>query len=203
MAIANFDTREIILKIVYFGSLGSGKSTNLRSLFRSISPEIKSGLFELDSGNKTGFYFVPVSIGYVSDFHIKVHAYSFGGIDAANCASAIATFGMDGAVFVFDSRVDSLVKSLECFENLKSLIMRSEDNLASYPLVVQFNHLDHASAIPSKILQDECLPAGVLSVDAVATRSEGVAATFERVVALALKRLEFRPESENLMQGQL
>ena len=78
MAVANFETREINCKVLYFGCAGAGKTENLRSIYRKTSPEVLAGLFDMGPVESSQtFEFLPISLGYVREYHLKLHLYFF------------------------------------------------------------------------------------------------------------------------------
>src|SRR5689334_9361348 len=110
MAFTNFDTKEINCKIIYFGSRGAGKTENMRSILANTSMEVKSGLLELDEGSgPTRFFdFLPISLGHVKDFHLKLHLFTLPANPLYESVSSVILKGVDGFVYIADSRVEAM-----------------------------------------------------------------------------------------------
>ena len=118
MAFTNLDTKEINCKIVYFGPSAAGKTENLRSIYANSAEEMKSGLMELDDGKgSTKFFdFLPISLGYVKDYHIKLHLFSLPLSNLFETVTSVLLKGLDGIIFIADSRFSRLGANIEELE---------------------------------------------------------------------------------------
>ena len=144
MAFTNFDSKEINCKIVYFGAQGSGKTENLRSIYSSTSQDIQSGLLEFaqDELDRKFFDFLPVSLGHVNDFHVKLHLYTLPHNPLYETVSSVILKGIDGYVFVVDSRFDAMGENIEALLSAKKLLSQDGSNPNDLPLVIQYNKRD-------------------------------------------------------------
>ena len=84
MAIINQATKELQVKIVYYGPAKSGKTTNLESIYGNIqtsNPESKSKIVSLaTSSDRTLFFdFLPIDLGQVNGFLTRFHLYTVPG----------------------------------------------------------------------------------------------------------------------------
>ena len=57
MVAINPDTRELQLKVVYYGPALSGKTTNLQALFQRIDPKVRGRLMTLDTSDDRTLFF--------------------------------------------------------------------------------------------------------------------------------------------------
>lgn len=192
MAITNFDTRELTLKILFVGPRGAGKSSNLKAIYRASAPEVQAGLFDLEEGGgESPFEFLPLSLGYVRDYHLKVHLFSFDEQHFMPWVTGTIFKGLDGLVFVFDSRVQALDENVACLDRLGQLMQEEGLDLAAIPKVYQYNKMDQEDLVPLKILKEELNPAGVTDCVSVASTGEGSMETLTLVVQQVLKQLTF------------
>jgi signal recognition particle receptor subunit beta len=191
MAFTNFDTKEINCKIIYFGSRGAGKTENLRSLFKSTSAEVKSGLLELDdaSGPTRFFDFMPISIGHVKDFHLKLHLFTLPANPLYESVASVILKGVDGFVYVADSRVESMADNVEGLQTARRLLGEEGYNVPDLPRVIQYNKRDLQDLVPVEVMRQELNPGGGPDQQAVATQSVGTLETLQAMAQLVLKRI--------------
>ncbi len=191
MAFTNFDTKEINCKVIYFGPHGSGKTENLRSVYSNTSAEVRSGLLELeDSEGATQFFdFLPISMGYVKDFHLKLHLFTLPTNSLYESVSSVILKGIDGFVFVADSRVESMVNNVESLTNAKRFLTEEGYNVAEMPKVFQYNKRDLSDLLPVDVLRAELNPGGVADHEAVATDSIGTMETLQTLAKSVINKI--------------
>jgi signal recognition particle receptor subunit beta len=191
MAFTNFKNHEINCKVIYFGGAASGKTANLRSIYAKTSPELQSPDLELarEPGPTAYFDFLPVSLGKVREFHLKLHLYSFPIRQNSRLITDFLIQGVDGIVFVTDSRHEALASNLDAFTEMKSVIEERGVNFGELPRVVQYNKRDVSSALPMDFLQNEFNPAGSPEHEAIAIQSIGTMETLQSLSRLILDRL--------------
>ncbi len=192
MAFTNFDTKEINCKILFFGARGSGKTENLRSIFKNTSAEVKSGLLELDDAGQgpTKFFdFLPVSLGPVKDFHLKLHLFTLPANPLYESVTSVIMKGIDGFVFVADSRVESMADNVEGLIAARRLLTEEGYNVADMPRVIQYNKRDLNDLVPVEVLRQELNPGNVPDHKAVATQGIGTMETLQSMAKLVLKKI--------------
>lgn len=190
MSFTNYETKEINCKIVYFGPKGAGKSTNLRSIYSETSPEVKGGMFQLEpDGADPVFEFLPVSLGYVQDYHLKLHLYSFPSVNLYETLHSTLLKGLDGYVFVCDSQIESMGENIQSFLELKKILMEMGYNIGEVPRVIQYNKRDLDNSIPLSILREEFNQSNLPDCQAVATRAEGTIDTLKLISKQVLQKL--------------
>jgi len=81
MSFINEQAKEINCKIVYFGPPLCGKSTSLRAICKQTQPDKPVELISVaGSDDRTLFFdFVPLVLGKVKDFTIRLHLYTVPG----------------------------------------------------------------------------------------------------------------------------
>lgn len=191
MAFTNFDTREINCKVLFFGPRGAGKTENLRSIYKNTSAEVRSGLLELeDEQGPTRFFdFLPISLGHVKDFHLKLHLYTLPTNSLYDSVGTVILKGVDGFVFVADSRVEAMADNAEALATARRLLTNEGYNVADMPRVFQFNKRDLPDVLPIEILRQELNPGAVPDHKAVATQGVGTMETLQSMASLILKKL--------------
>lgn len=190
MAFTNFDTKEINCKIVYMGAKGSGKTANLRSVLGLLSQEIKQGLFEIeDIGITPYFEFLPISLGMVKDYHIKMHLYTLPPFTLYDSVPSTILKGIDGWVYVCDSSVSALQDNIQGLQKAKRLLQDEGHNLGDLPCVIQYNKSDVSPRVPTVILRRELNTFNVPDVEAVAHQSIGTLETIHAMADLILEQL--------------
>src|SRR5438874_13397120 len=188
MAIINRATRELQLKIVYYGPAKSGKTTNLEQIHTNVQvPDTasKGKLTSLaTSSDRTLFFdFFPLEAVAIKGFKTKFALFTVPGQVIYNATRQIVLRGVDGIVFVADSNYDKMEENLETFkhleENLKSLNLKLQD----IPYVMQYNKRDLPEVAPVEYLdyvlnnRDVQVP----SFEASASKCEGVFETLNMI----------------------
>lgn len=191
MAFTNFDTKEINCKVLFLGPRGAGKTENLRSIYKNTSAEVRSGLLELEdaSGPTKFFDFLPISLGPVKDFHIKLHLYTLPTNSLYDSVRTVILKGVDGFVFVADSRVEAMADNVEAMISARRLLTEEGYNVSDMPRVVQYNKRDLPDVLPLDILRQELNPGGVPDQKSVATQSVGTMETLQAMAKLILRKL--------------
>lgn len=191
MAFTNFDTKEINCKIIYFGPEGSGKTENLRSLYRQMTPDGSGGILEFEeaAGPTRFFDFLPVSLGHIRDFHVKIHLFTLPANPMYDSVRQLILKGVDGFVFVADSRVESMTQNISSFHDCRKLLLAEGYQMGDLAKVIQYNKSDLPHLIPAKVLRRELNAAGVADQDAIATQMVGTLETLNAIGKQVLKKL--------------
>jgi hypothetical protein len=191
MAFTNFDTKEINCKVVYFGPRGSGKTSNLRSIYQNTSAEVRSGLLELEGGEgHTQFFdFLPISIGHVKDFHLKLHLFTLPTNAIYESVSSVILKGIDGYVFVADSRVEAMADNIDALAETRRMLSSEGHNMTEMPRMFQYNKRDLGDITPIEVMRQELNPSGVPDQDSVAVKSIGTMETLQSLAKLVIRKI--------------
>ena len=78
MSFINYSSREIILKIVYYGPGLSGKTTNIKFIYAATNPDARGKLISLETkAERTLFFdFLPLSLPAIRGFKTRLHLYT-------------------------------------------------------------------------------------------------------------------------------
>jgi signal recognition particle receptor subunit beta len=182
--VINFEKREVYLKIVYYGPGMSGKTTNLKHIHSRIAPELKGDLVSLETQeDRTIFFdFLQVSVGKIKGLTPKFNLYTVPGQEYYAYSRKVILTGVDGAVFVADSRFNRLQANVDTLDDLHMNLYRKKRSLEEFPWVIQYNKRDLANIAPMPYLQLKLNTWHVPSFEAVATSGEGVFETLKTVI---------------------
>lgn len=191
MAFTNFETKEINCKIIYFGPRGAGKTENLRSIYKNSSADVRNGLIELDEGQgATRFFdFLPLSMGQIRDFHLKLHLFTLPANPLYESVQSVILKGVDGFVFVADSRVEAMADNVDGMSAARRILAAQGYNVSDMPRVIQYNKRDLGDVLPLELLRQELNPGQLPDQKAVASQSIGTMETLQAMAKLVLKKI--------------
>jgi small GTP-binding protein len=192
MAFVNYNNKEITAKIVYYGPALSGKTTCLRYIFNNDSVENKGKLITLDTdGDRTLFFdFLPMEIGKLGNYSIKIQLYTVPGQVAYDTTRKLVLQGADGVVFVADSQVIMREQNNESFTNLKKNLKLNNLQFDKMPLIFQFNKRDLKEILPLSALNKDLNPDNKSFFPTVATNGENVLEGLHAVIKLVIMHLK-------------
>jgi len=192
MAFINERDKEINCKIVYYGPPRCGKSTSIRQIYNSVKKETKGELISITSDDDKTLYFdfVPITLGKVKDYTIRLHLYTVPGEVAYEANRKIISKGVDGVVFVADSELENIEKNLASIAELKDILAREGQDLIKVPLVIQYNKRDLPNAAPLKELKNLINKFGAPDFETVATEGKNVFDAFKTIATKVLKDLK-------------
>src|SRR4026209_544024 len=156
MAIINQATKELQVKIVYYGPAMGGKTTNLVQVHDHFqtSQGNKGKLVSLaTSSDRTLFFdFLPIEAMAIKGFKTKFQLYTVPGQVIYNATRQIVLRGVDGIVFVADSQYDKMGENIETFQHMMDNLKSLNLNLEDIPYVMQYNKRDTEDAAPVEYL---------------------------------------------------
>src|SRR4051812_33257829 len=117
MAIINQATKELQVKIVFYGPAKSGKTTNLEQVHANVqvpNPDAKGKMTSLaTSSDRTLFFdFFPLEAVAIKGFKTKFALFTVPGQVIYNATRQIVLRGVDGIVFVADSQYDKMEENI-------------------------------------------------------------------------------------------
>ncbi|MCX6578875.1 MAG: GTPase domain-containing protein [Candidatus Aminicenantes bacterium] len=160
MAFVNYNNKEITVKIVYYGPALSGKTTCLQYTYNSKEYKKKGKLITLDTdGDRTLFFdFLPIEIGKLGDYAIKMQLYTVPGQVAYDTTRKLVLQGSDGVVFVADSQVVMREQNISSLKNLRENLKANKISFAEIPLILQYNKRDLREILPVEVLNRDLNP---------------------------------------------
>ena len=190
MALFNYATKEITLKIVYYGPGLSGKTTNIQNLHSVLNSENKGKLLSLSTeSDRTLFFdFLPVELGKIKEFSIRFQLYTVPGQVRYNATRKVVLKGADAVVFVADSQRDMRDQNIESFENMRDNLISNNINPDEIPVVLQYNKRDLKNLLTIDELNADLNKNNVYNIiEAEAINGKGVKDTFQLITRLVLK----------------
>lgn len=178
----NRRSRELNLKIVYYGPAMSGKTTNLLQIHKRANPNLRGDLVSLKTNEDRTIFFdyMQMELGKVGGFTPKFHLYTVPGQVYYAASRKLVLRGADGVVFVADSQISRTLDNLTSWDNLQEHLQ--ELSLTSIPLVVQFNKRDLPGVGPIHLLRQVMRLNGLSVYEASAINGDGVFDTLKAVI---------------------
>jgi signal recognition particle receptor subunit beta len=194
MAIINQATKELQVKVVFYGPALCGKTTNLVQVHSHVQTAQgnKGKLVSLaTSSDRTLFFdFLPIEAMTIKGFKTKFQLYTVPGQVVYNTTRQLVLRGVDGIVFVADSQYDKMEENVESFANLQDNLKALKLNLDDIPYVLQYNKRDLPNVAPVDYMEyllnnrDVQVPA----FEACAHKCEGVFETLNMITRMLLHK---------------
>ncbi len=214
MALFNYATKEITIKIVYYGPGLSGKTTNLQYLHSVLDPETKGKLLSLATeADRTLFFdFLPIELGKIRDFSVRFQLYTVPGQVRYNATRRLVLRGADAIVFVADSQQEIKEQNIESLKNMRENLTANNINPDDIPLILQYNKRDLKSIMSIDDLNKDLNEDRKYEYEeSIAIDGTGVEETFQHITALAIKdiskkySIKLRPseESDEVIEAEI
>ena len=157
MALINQATKEIQLKIVYYGPPQGGKTSNLEKVHAEIeaAPDAKGKLTSLaNKSDRTLFFdFLPLETTVIRGFKTKFQLFTVPGQVIYNTTRQLVLRGVDGLVFVADSQYEKMEENVQTFANMIQNLETLNQSLDNIPYILQYNKRDLPNAAPVDYLE--------------------------------------------------
>lgn len=193
MAIINQATKELQVKIVYYGPGKGGKTTNLEQVHAHVQNVREKGkLVSLaTNADRTLFFdFLPIEAVAIKGFRTKFQLYTVPGQVIYNTTRQLVLRGVDGVVFVADSQYEKMAENVESFRNLEENLASLKLNLADIPYVLQYNKRDLPNVAPVEymdyLLNNREIEAPAFT--SVASKCEGVFESLNMITRMLLHK---------------
>ena len=139
----DFVTRELTIKLVYYGPALSGKTTNLQSLHKAADPESSGRLMTLETRDDRTLFFDLLPLTFRDQgLAVRLKVFTVPGQVIHASTRRLVVQGADGIVFVADSRVAETDNNAASFMDLRDNLKQQGMRLSQMPLVIQFNKRD-------------------------------------------------------------
>ncbi|THB76382.1 MAG: gliding motility protein [Desulfobacteraceae bacterium] len=197
MALVNVKTKEVQVKIVYYGPGRGGKTTNLEYINKKYRERLKTQMVSLKThDDRTLFFdFLPFDVGKIKGFQIVIQLYTVPGQVKYNETRKVVLGGVDGIVFVADVQLNQRKRNIESLNQLYENLKTHQLDLFKMPLVMQYNKIDlknqNIPIIPSRIMQKDLnshLKAPAF--EASALKGGNVIPTLKRIVSMTLASIQ-------------
>lgn len=196
MAFINLKTKELQIKIVYYGPASSGKTTNLLYVYKNFYDRVKSELVTINTyGDRTLFFdYFPFDLGKIDEFNIKVQLFTVPGQVKYQATRKLVIKGVDGIVFVADMLASQRIKNIMALKDLHANLIEYNKNIFKIPLVFQFNKEDLAeneivALSENRLLKDLNRKLKKPYFKASALNGTNVAATLKKIIKMTSANL--------------
>lgn len=140
----DFATKQLTIKLVYYGPALSGKTTNLQALHQAADTESKGRLMTLDTKDDRTLFFdlLPLTFEDRSGLSVRIKVFTVPGQVIHASTRRLVVQGADGVAFIADSRLAETDHNTESFLDLQKNLKGQGIELEKMPLVIQFNKRD-------------------------------------------------------------
>ena len=144
MAHFNEESRELAVKVVYYGPALSGKTTNLHALYQKMDPRVRGRLMTLDTKDDRTLFFdmMPVFFRTPGGVKVKIKLYTVPGQVMHESTRRIVLQGSDAVAFVADARTSETASTLAYWKDLLRNLEANGLDPRALPLVIQKNKRD-------------------------------------------------------------
>jgi signal recognition particle receptor subunit beta len=187
-------TREVLIKLVYYGPGLGGKTTTLQKVHAASPAETRGKIVSLATPVDRTLYFdfMPLRVGPVHGYPVRLQLFTVPGQVYFNATRKLVLTGADGVVFVADSQRERQDANLESLQNLAANLSEQERSLAGVPHVLQYNKRDLSNVISIADLNAALNPHEAPFFESSAARGQGVLEPLDELVRLVLIDLEKR-----------
>lgn len=205
MVFLNLATKQMTVKIVYYGPGLCGKTTNLQYIYQKTSPETRGEMVSLETeADRTLFFdLLPLEVGTIGEYKTKIQLYTVPGQVFYNTTRKLVLKGVDGIVFVADSQRAMADANVESFSNLKENLKELGLRLEDIPLVFQYNKRDLPNLMTVEELNQLLNKNGYPYIEAIAVQGKGVFETLKEISKSTLKHLRKKLTEEQAAQKKV
>lgn len=207
MAYFENESRELSLKLVYYGPPLSGKTTNLQCLHRFLKPSARGRLMKLDAADDRTLFcdFLPVFWNGPQGLRVKLNLYTVPGQFMHRTTRKLLLAETDGVIFVADSQVEEAQENENSWRSMKKKLLANGLDPDATPIVVQFNKHDLPAARGAQELAMLQEGRSEPIYTAAALQGVGVLEAFFACMRLVFRSActEFELDKEGISEGLL
>jgi signal recognition particle receptor subunit beta len=194
MSSVNLYTKEISIKIVYYGPGLGGKTSSLQHIHRAIKPDSRGQLVSLSTGVDRTLYFdfLPVKLPKLRGYTIRVQLYTVPGQVHYNSTRKLVLTGADGVVFVADSQRPRAEANVESLQNLQENLREQALSIDRVPHLFQYNKRDMENLLSVAEMDAALNKHKAPYFETSATNGRGVFEALKSITTLVLSDLRRR-----------
>jgi signal recognition particle receptor subunit beta len=187
-------TREVLIKLVYYGPGLGGKTTTLQKVHAASPAETRGKIVSLATPVDRTLYFdfMPLRVEPVHGYPVRLQLFTVPGQVYFNATRKLVLTGADGVVFVADSKRDRQDANLESLQNLEANLQEQSRSLASVPHVMQYNKRDLEGICSMAELNAALNAHAAPAFASAASLGDGVIEPLDELVRLVLNDLQRR-----------
>ncbi len=180
----NWRSRQLLLKIVYYGPAMSGKTTNLEQIHAKINPANRSDLVSLKTHEERTLYFdfMQFELGKICGLTPNIQLYTVPGQEYYKSSRRLVLRGADGVVFVADSNAMRVDDNIQSWNDMDEYLASSTPCASNLPMVIQYNKRDLQNALPTHVLRTNLGYSEIPEIEAVALKGLGVLDTLKMIL---------------------
>lgn len=188
----DFKSRELTVKLVYYGPALSGKTTNLQAIHKLVSNETAGRLMTLETRDDRTLFFdlLPLTFSSGSGIQVRFKLFTVPGQVIHNATRRLVLQGADGTAFIADSQISETRSNREAFLNMQQNLKDNGLDPETHPIVIQFNKRDLPNVRSDEELAKMAQRGSEPVFKAIATRGVGVIETFLGLTDLTWRQLE-------------
>jgi len=192
LSFINYSIKEINFKIVYYGPGLSGKTTNIKHLYRKVKNENKGKLVSLatESERTLFFDFFPLDLGRIKGYKVKFHLYTVPGQSYYSSSRKLILKGVDGLVFVADSQRERFEANIESLDDMLENLREYDIDFNTLPYILQLNKRDLPNITPVNELISLLRRKNESVMEAVAVEGGGVIDTLKSISKLIMSDIK-------------
>lgn len=188
----DFASRELTIKLVYYGPALSGKTTNLQSLHKAADRGATGRLMTLETKDDRTLFFdlLPLTFRDQGGLAVRLKVFTVPGQVIHASTRRLVVQGADGIAFIADSRESETQNNAESFLDLKDNLKEHGLTLREMPLVIQFNKRDLPGVRRDEEIAELASQGREPVYLAVATQGVGVVESFVGLLHLTWTALD-------------
>jgi len=188
----DFVTREVTIKLVYYGPALSGKTTNLQMLHKAAAADSAGRLMTLETRDDRTLFFdlLPLTFRQDKGLAVRLKIFTVPGQVIHASTRRLVVQGADGVAFIADSQLAETEHNAESFLDLKQNLKDSGIALKNLPIIIQFNKRDLPDIRSDTEIAELAAQGQEPVYLATATRLDGVVESFIGLLHLVLKSLD-------------
>jgi signal recognition particle receptor subunit beta len=191
----NFASREVAIKLVYYGPALSGKTTNLKALHELTRSDSRGRLMTLDTKDDRTLFFDMLPISFKADaeggaMNLRVKVFTVPGQVVHASTRRLVLQGADGVAFIADSQTVETENNAASFLDLRDNLKGLGRSMKEVPLVIQFNKRDMARVRSDSEIDDLAQRGRDPVFKASAVQGKGVIESFFGLLERAWRKLD-------------
>jgi mutual gliding-motility protein MglA len=194
MASVNPLTREITLKVVYYGPGLGGKTTTLQYIHDTSDSAHRGKMVSLATPVDRTLYFdfLPVRLPKIGGYTLRLQLFTVPGQVHFNATRKLVLTNADGVVFVADSQPSRREANIESVDNLQDNLAEHRIEIADFPLIFQMNKQDIKDILPTDQMSEELNQWNAPTIPTCALTGDGVYIGLEKIIKKVLRELKDR-----------
>jgi signal recognition particle receptor subunit beta len=188
----NFDKKEMIIKIVYFGPSLGGKTTTLRAIYSQLSADAKGQFMSINTKDDRTLFFDFFDLSTTAKIQggnvkVRYELFTVPGQVSYGETRRLVMKGADGVVFVADSQSAKMDENIESLNDLRTILAHYGKSFETFPTVIQYNKRDLPDAASLEELRATLNETGRPEYSTVALTGKNIMEALEAISQECIK----------------